>query len=632
MAGVFSERSILDRIKELTAGGNRITLSPGIQYENKFAGDNKGLGSIKPPPGGFPTRAAQIGSYMGEGIDQAIEIPAMMGSNIAGGISDIYDYFTSPPEATKIIQQYENFPRKFKDPLSPEEEIQAQLNALTKGQYKLDRSKKDPIDQKVELDRGAKDPVDTSTTTETGETTQTETNIDAISPITDEQKKRDDEDAQRGAEDTTKDEPKKEGKSYLEQLTEDTAKSYVDALKGEEYQVGTIEDYKKEFAEATGIDISGKPDMRTAMTALGLALMQNKAGKGFNVGNLLTAVGEAGEKALPLADAARKEARAGQLAAGKFALAEKAKDTKAREDLAREGRNALNAINTQDLDFKQRMAIEAQKHKYQLDIEKLKAESDYETELLKQGDSGKPDLQRIKNISTIKGEQFFDVQMGYDKTSQSMKYALPQDINKIGNGYEKIIRAQNTLSDMTDLVTQIQQDPKGPALAMFIDNAKNIGVGIGLADPKKIFGDTVITVDGKLQLKQGVSRKDLLDAMRDGLIAEYKGFLTQEKGNGISNADVKKLEKLLGDLDFFGNPEEAKFRLKKVSEIFGNVESQFETILTDMGNRNMWTSEESFLQAQRNLNNVFNKGAGSDIYGLTSTLSDDGLAVYKIPS
>ena len=53
--------------------------------------------------------------------------------------------------------------------------------------------------------------------------------------------------------------------------------------------------------------------------------------------------------------------------------------------------------------------------------------------------------------------------MGYDKTSQSMKYALPQDINKIGNGYEKIIRAQNTLSDMTDLVTQIQQDPKGPA-------------------------------------------------------------------------------------------------------------------------------------------------------------------------
>ena len=39
----------------------------------------------------------------------------------------------------------------------------------------------------------------------------------------------------------------------------------------------------------------------SAMTAFGLALMQNKAGKGFNVGNMLSSVGEAGEKALPLA-------------------------------------------------------------------------------------------------------------------------------------------------------------------------------------------------------------------------------------------------------------------------------------------------------------------------------------------
>tara|TARA_R100000995_G_scaffold82502_1_gene56511 strand:- start:928 stop:2031 length:1104 start_codon:yes stop_codon:yes gene_type:complete len=366
------------------------------------------------------------------------------------------------------------------------------------------------------------------------------------------------------------------------------------------------------------------------MTALGLALMQNKAGKGFNVGKLLGAVGEAGEKALPLADAARKEAKAGQLAAGKYALAEKAKDTKAREALAREGRNALNAINTQDLDFKQKMAIEAQKHQYQLDIEKLKATSDYEKELLKQGDSGKADLQRIKNISTIKGEQFFDVQMGYDKTSQAMKYALPQDINKIGNGYEKIIRAQNSISDMTDLLTQIQNAPEGPLATRLLDRAKNIGVGIGLLNPKKVFGDAVITVDGQLQVKEGISREGLLKAMQDSLIAEYKGFLTQEKGNGISNDDVKRLKELIGELNFFGNPEEAKFRLKEVSEIFGNVESQFETILTDMGNKDMWANEESFLQAQRNLNSIFNKGAGSDIYGLSSELADDGLAVYKI--
>ena len=33
--------------------------------------------------------------------------------------------------------------------------------------------------------------------------------------------------------------------------------------------------------------------------SLGLALMQNRAGKGFNVGRILSSVGEAGEVALP---------------------------------------------------------------------------------------------------------------------------------------------------------------------------------------------------------------------------------------------------------------------------------------------------------------------------------------------
>ena len=66
---------------------------------------------------------------------------------------------------------------------------------------------------------------------------------------------------------------------------------------------------KKEFSDATGIDISGQPDNSAALTAFGLALMQNKAGKGFNVGELLSETGKAGEKALPLMAQARKEAR-----------------------------------------------------------------------------------------------------------------------------------------------------------------------------------------------------------------------------------------------------------------------------------------------------------------------------------
>jgi len=88
----------------------------------------------------------------------------------------------------------------------------------------------------------------------------------------------------------------------------------------------SIEEYKKAFAEATGIDISGKPDKSSALMALGLALMQNRAGSGFNVGNILRAVGQAGEVALPKLEAAKKEARNDMIAAGKYALESQAAD------------------------------------------------------------------------------------------------------------------------------------------------------------------------------------------------------------------------------------------------------------------------------------------------------------------
>jgi hypothetical protein len=85
-------------------------------------------------------------------------------------------------------------------------------------------------------------------------------------------------------------------------------------------------EYIKEFGEATGLDVSGEPDNKTALMAFGLALMQNKAGKGFDVGKMLSSVGEAGEKALPAMEAARKEAMAMRAKAGEYAISRKKED------------------------------------------------------------------------------------------------------------------------------------------------------------------------------------------------------------------------------------------------------------------------------------------------------------------
>jgi hypothetical protein len=103
----------------------------------------------------------------------------------------------------------------------------------------------------------------------------------------------------------------------------------------------TIEEYKQIFSDATGIDVSGVVDKSQALMAFGLALMQNRAGKNFNVGKILSAVGKAGEAALPALEKAKDAARQAALAGGKFALemqsADEAKRAEASEKAMERG-------------------------------------------------------------------------------------------------------------------------------------------------------------------------------------------------------------------------------------------------------------------------------------------------------
>ncbi len=112
-----------------------------------------------------------------------------------------------------------------------------------------------------------------------------------------------------------------------------------------------MERYKKEFEEATGIDASGKVDKSRALMAFGLALMQNKAGKGFNVGKMLQSVASAGESALPALDKATADAKAARLAAGKYALQQIKSDEDASEAIAASNRALKKELYLKDLDY-----------------------------------------------------------------------------------------------------------------------------------------------------------------------------------------------------------------------------------------------------------------------------------------
>ena len=116
----------------------------------------------------------------------------------------------------------------------------------------------------------------------------------------------------------------------VETLFNDSLNEYISAARKAEFPgVGaekTKDEYLKEFAEFTGMDISGKPKIGNALTMLGIAMMQNRAGKSFNLGRLFSEFGKASEKAMPELIAAKNEAKQNRLLAGKYALESRSKD------------------------------------------------------------------------------------------------------------------------------------------------------------------------------------------------------------------------------------------------------------------------------------------------------------------
>jgi len=179
--------------------------------------------------------------------------------------------------------------------------------------------------------------------------------------------------------------------------------------KKEDGKPKTIEDYKAEFAKATGIDVSGEPDNKMALMSLGLSLMQNRAGKGFDLSKILGSVGEAGQKAMPAFEKARQEARAGQVAAGKFAL----QQTKADKD-------ALKAANTERAKYLRgrRDVILDRIAETATDQQKAytKFKFDEAIEFLKQGKKSDK-YSQIKTRKLIQGNDVLKVDIGYQGTN-----------------------------------------------------------------------------------------------------------------------------------------------------------------------------------------------------------------------
>ena len=335
--------------------------------------------------------------------------------------------------------------------------------------------------------------------------------------------------------------------------------------KGDKLTPATQEDllakYKKEFYDATGLDSSGKADKSAALMALGLSLMQNKAGKGFNVGKMLSAVGEAGEKALPELTRAKDKAAAAEVAAGKYALGQIQAGKSASAALAKEERLHDRAVELAQEERRNELADKKR--------EGIEIKGGYFDERLKG--------LKVRMANTNSGSVFANPESALNKVNDRLKAT--------NGGLE-------TVDIMLDLANNIV-NKKSPSFSLVVDRANSAFSGFGIVDPNLVFGE------------KGMSDEDNLKALQDSLITRYKKFLTQETGNGISNTDVERLQKLLGKIDLIGNPATSLVRLEEVRQIFMSERRKVRNVADELMDPNFYQTPEIY--ERMNFNKFLNE-------------------------
>ena len=321
--------------------------------------------------------------------------------------------------------------------------------------------------------------------------------------------------------------------------------------KKEDGKPKTIEDYKAEFAKATGIDVSGEPDNKMALMSLGLSLMQNRAGKGFDLSKILGSVGEAGQKAMPAFEKARQEARAGQVAAGKFAL----QQTKADKD-------ALKAANTERAKYLRgrRDVILDRIAETATDQQKAytKFKFDEAIEFLKQGKKSDK-YSQIKTRKLIQGNDVLKVDIGYQGTKPM--YANPKDnVRSIVGERKKIYRSLGRIDKLSGIIKDMYNDSAtgigGTAGQIVFDKAISGLSAIGITDAKAWFGE------------RGVSKESEAKTILNLLVQENKRFILKESGNGVSNLDKQDLDKAFGKIKWGNNLQENLNNLVQIKSLF----------------------------------------------------------------
>jgi len=383
----------------------------------------------------------------------------------------------------------------------------------------------------------------------------------------------------------------------------------------------TIEQYKEDFAKATGIDVSGEPDNKLALMSLGLSLMQNRAGKGFNLSNIIGAAGEAGQKALPLFEKARQEARAGQVAAGKFALQETKADTVAKAAFLKEKRTALNALGKETRDQQGKYIIQAMKDKNDLDVAMINARA-------KAIKDGKLNLK--KSISQqVQGLKGVEVQFGFDQNGNEKILNPTSSARGLADGYGNLLQANDSIDYLLNVNKEIAQ-AGSPAAYLLTERAKGLLTTLGVRGEELFEDQTYVDANGDKIVMKGISKEAGAKAVQDRLLAQFKRFLSQETGNGISNVDFKNLEKQVGRIDLATNPNERIMRLNELKKMFAVPMNRVKSLFDQLNDRRFHTNDDNYTRTQEILLDVLKKSTPKQYQNRISIGESGGIEIIDV--
>jgi len=329
------------------------------------------------------------------------------------------------------------------------------------------------------------------------------------------------------------------------------------------------DEYIKEFGDATGLDISGEPDTKQALMSFGLALMQNRAGKGFDISKILTATGEAGEAAMPDFRKAVAESKAVRAKAGEYALGKTKEDKNAAMNrknyyiVPKGKKGGLKGIAS-NLDKGQFSMLNSYElnnltnNKEFNEQYEIVPNSTYEKVLaatIKTPEWGEKYLTKYEDISLFNGagddfkipvQRLNGNYKGPDKPKQG--FFNPEKYDDYYGRFKRMDTGLNKVSDQLGKAFKISSDGKLNFGGQVADDIKGFAQAFGLSDQKATDKDQVLYILNSVAAKNAPK-------------------ILGEAGKTISDSDRDRVQVIVGKLEKTSSPAALRLALQEVYEL-----------------------------------------------------------------